>query len=153
MQDTQLAAKTGEVTLERAEKKTAGDYEIAYRVGPAKGLYEFSAGKLEWKEPQEENAHLDVLVTDAADGRQVSGLHVEATLLDRKGARAAANHLPYVWDPQENHYGSNVNVPESGTYMLQVHIYPATFPRTDKERGERYVADTHVQFEDVRIDV
>lgn len=153
MQNTELAVKTGEAARDGAEKKTAGDYQITYRIGPAKGMYEFSAGKLEWKEPQEENAHLDVLVTDAVDGRPLPGLHIVATLLDAKGGQAASNHLPYVWDPQENHYGSNVKVAQSGDYMLQVHVFPATFPRTDKEKGKRFVADVHVQFEGVRIDV
>lgn len=153
MQNTELAVKTGEAAREGAEKKTSGDYEISYRIGPAKGLYEFSAGNLEWKEPQEENAHVDLFVKDSGDGRFIPGLHIVATLLDRKGGRAASNHLPLVWDPEHIHYGSNVKVPESGEYMLQVHVYPATFPRTDKERGKRYIADTHVQFEGVRIDV
>lgn len=153
MQNTELAVKTGEAAAEGTRKKTSGDYEITYRIGPAKGLYEFSAGKLEWKEPEQDNAHLDVIVNDASDGRFIPGLHVVATLLDRKGGRAASNHLPMVWDPQQVHYGSNVKLPESGEYLLQVHVYPATFPRTDKELGKRYVADTHVQFEDVRIEV
>lgn len=153
MQNTELAIKTGEAASKGTEKKTSGDYEVTYRVGPAKGLYEFSAGHLEWKEPQEDNAHLDIIVKDAADGRFIPGLHIVATLLDGKGGRAASNHLPMVWDPEQIHYGSNVKLEQSGQYMLQVHVYPATFPRTDKERGKRYVADTHVQFEDVRIDV
>lgn len=152
MQNTELAIKTGEAAG-GAQKKTSGDYEITYRVGPAKGLYEFSAGKLEWKEPEQDNAHLDVIVKDASDGRFIPGLHIVATLLDSKGGRAASNHLPMVWDPQQIHYGSNVKLPESGEYLLQVHVYPATFPRTDKDQGKRYLADTHVQFEAVRIDV
>jgi uncharacterized protein involved in high-affinity Fe2+ transport len=147
MQNTQLAVKTGE------EKKSGGDYEVSYRIAPAKGMYEFSAGKLEWKEPQEENVHLDVLVHDAQDGRFIPGLHIVATLLDSRGGRAASTHVPFVWDPEQNHYGANVKVPESGAYLLQVHVYPATFNRTDKEQGKRFIADTHVSFENVQIDV
>ena len=64
MQNTELAAKKGETTADGRPKKTSGDYEISYRIEPAKGYYEFSAGKLEWKEPEEENAHLDVFVHD-----------------------------------------------------------------------------------------
>jgi hypothetical protein len=37
--------------------------------------------------------------------------------------------------------------------MLQVHIFPATFNRTDKERGKRFIADAHVSFDNVQIDV
>ena len=153
MQNTQLVAKPGERAPEGLEKKTSGDYEISYRVGPAKGLYEFSAGKLEWKEPSEENVHLDLFVNDAVDGRFLPGLHIVATLLDSKGGQVSSNHLPFVWHPQENHYGSNVKVPQSGEYLLQVHVYPATFVRADKEQGKRFLADVHVSFENVRIDV
>ena len=153
MQNTELESKPGKPAHDETEKMTSGDYDITYRIEPAKGLYEFSAGKLEWKEPSDENAHLDLLVHDARDGRFIPGLHIVATLIDRKGGQAASNHLPFVWHPQENHYGSNVKVPESGEYLLQVHIYPATFVRADKEQGKRFIADVHVSFENVRIDV
>lgn len=154
MQNTELAIKTGEVSTTGGEpKKTAGDYAVSYSVGPAKGMYEFSAGKLEWKEPQDENVHLDVTVHDARDGRFIPGLSINVTLLDGRGGRAAATHLPFVWHPEHDHYGANVKVSESGDYLLQVHIFPATFPRADKEQGQRYVADADVQFEDVRIEI
>jgi hypothetical protein len=143
MQNTELAVKTG----------VSGDYEIAYRVEAAKGLYEFSAGKLEWKEPQDENVHVAVLVKDAQDGRFVSGLHIVATLIDSRGGQVASNHLPFIWDPKESHYGANMKVPQSGDYLLQVHVYPATFVRADKERGKRFVSDVHTSFENVRIAV
>lgn len=153
MQNTELAVKTGEAAPDGTERKTSGDYEISYRVEPAKGLYQFSAGHLEWKEPQEENVHLDVLVRDARDGRFIPGLHLVATLLDSRGGRAASTHLPFVWHPKANHYGANVKVPESGEYLLQVHVYPATFDRAGKEEGQRFLADVHVSFENVRIDI
>ncbi|HEY9181059.1 MAG TPA: iron transporter [Candidatus Baltobacteraceae bacterium] len=153
MQNTELEAKSGKPAHDGTEKMTSGDYDISYRIEPAKGLYEFSAGKLEWKEPSDENVHLDLLVHDARDGRFIPGLHIVATLIDGKGGQAASNHLPFVWHPQENHYGSNVKVPQSGEYLLQVHIYPATFVRADKEQGKRFIADVHVSFENVRIDV
>lgn len=145
--------KSRETARGGAEKKTAGDYEITYHVEAAKGLYEFSAGKLEWEEPRDENVHLDVLVSDAADGRFVPGLHIVATLLDSRGGRAASMHLPFVWHPEQSHYGANVKVPESGEYLLQLHIFPATFHRADEERGRRFAADAHVSFENVRIDL
>jgi hypothetical protein len=153
MQNTELAVRAGQAQLGSTEKKTVGDYEVGYQVGPAIGVYEFSAGKLEWKEPQEENAHLDVFVNDSDDGRFVPALHVVATLLDNRGGQAASNHLPFAWHPEQHHYGSNVKVPQSGDYLLQVHVYPATFVRADKERGRRFVADAHVTFEGVRIEV
>ena len=44
-------------------------------------------------------------------------------------------------------------MPESGEYLLQVHVYPATFIRADKEQGKRYVTDVHLSFENVRVEV
>jgi hypothetical protein len=150
MQNTQLAVKTPSGA---SDKKTAGDYEVSYRIEPAKGFYEFSAGKLEWKQPQEENVHLDMLVNDAADGRFVPGLHLVATLLDSRGGQAASTHLPFMWHPERHHYGANVKISESGDYLLQVHIFPATFHRAGKEEGNRFVADVHLSFENVHVEV
>lgn len=153
MQNTELAVKTGETTMPgRGEKIVTGDYEVSYSVGPAKGLYEFSTGKLEWKEPEDANAHLDVVVKDAKDGRFIPGLHLNATLIDKRGGKAAGTHLPFVWHPERDHYGANVKVPQSGEYTLQVHIFPATFTRADKEAGKRYTVDADVSFENVHID-
>ncbi len=153
MQNTDLTIKTGDAAPGGTEKKTAGDYEVSYRTGPAKGMYEFGGGLLEWKEPKDENVHLDVFVHDALDGRFIPGLNIVATLLDARGGQAASTHVPFVWDPEQNHYGANVKVPASGAYVLQVHVYPATFHRTDKELGRRFVADAHVSFENVAIEV
>lgn len=136
------------------ERKTQGDYTVTYRVSRAEGFYEFADGILEWKEPQENNAHLDVFVYDSRDGRFVPGLNVQATLLDMRGGRAAATHLPFVWDPRENHYGANVTLPAgSARYVLQVHIDPATFVRNGKGEGERYVTGADMTFENVQADV
>lgn len=154
MQNTELIVRTGETPAGAGRpQKTEGDYRFSYRVGPAKGLYEFSAGTLEWIEPKDENVHLDVFVHDARDGRFVPGLSMNVTLLDAKGGRAASTHLPFVWDPQEHHYGANVKVEQSGAYVLQIHVFPATFARAGKEEGTRYVADVDAQFENVRIDL
>lgn len=154
MERTQLAAHPGEATGPRGEEqKTAGDFSISYRTGPAEGFYEFSDGMLEWKEPQDQNVHLDVLVCDARDGRMIPGLNVQGALLDMRGGRAAAAHLPFVWHPQQNHYGANVKIPKGGRYVLQVHVDPATFVRRGKEEGKRYVTGADVTFEDVQIEI
>lgn len=151
MERTSLIPQPGERTESGGnERKTQGDYTVTYSVSRAEGFYEFSDGMLEWKEPQEENAHLDVYVYDSQSGRFVPGLNVQATLLDMRGGRAAATHLPFVWDPRENHYGANVKLPDGGArYVLQVHIDPATFARAGKEEGKRYVTGADMTFENV----
>lgn len=155
MERTSLITQPGERgEVGGNERKTSGDYTITYSVSRAEGCYEFSDGILEWKEPQGENAHLDVYVYDSRDGRFVPGLNVQATLLDMRGGRAAAAHLPFVWHPRENHYGANVNLPEGGgRYVLQVHIDPATFVRRGKEEGNRYVTGADATFENVRVEL
>ncbi len=155
MERTSLITQSGERDGAGAnERKTAGDFTIAYSTSRPEGSYEFSDGILEWKEPQDENAHLDVYVYDSQDGRFVPGLNVQATLLDMRGGRAAATHLPFVWHPREHHYGANVKLPDGGgRYVLQVHIDPATFVRRGKEEGKRYVTGADATFENVRIEI
>lgn len=155
MERTSLITQPGERgEVGGNERKTLGDYTITYSTSRAEGFYEFSDGMLEWKEPQDENAHLDVYVYDSRDGRFVPGLNVQATLLDMRGGRAAATHLPFAWDPRESRYGANVKLPEgAGRYVLQVHVDPATFVRCDKEEGKRYVTGADVTFENVRVEL
>ena len=154
MERTSLIPQPGDREPGGNERKTQGDYTITYRVSPAEGFYEFSDGILTWKEPQDQNAHLDVFIYDSRDGRFVPGLNVQATLLDMRGGRAAAAHLPFAWDPHEHRYGANVKLPEgSGRYVLQVHVDPATFVRCGKSEGQRYVTGADMTFENVRADL
>lgn len=138
---TQLAIKTTH----------SGDYGIEYEIEAPHGFYEFSAGKLEWKEPQEENAHICVVVKDAQSGDPLPGLTIDTTLLDRRGGRAASATLTYLWDTVHPHYGANVKVPPEDGYLLQIHVFPPTFSRFDKERGKRFAGGADVQFEGIAI--
>lgn len=56
-----------------------------YAVGEANGMYHLMNGKLQWEEPQDENAHFEVAVRDGADGRFIPQLTVYATLVDSEG--------------------------------------------------------------------
>ena len=69
-----------------------GDYLIGYAVEDAEGLYHMRGNTLEWVEPQDENAHVEIVVRNAVDGRFVPNLTVYATLIDRAGTRG--RHAP-----------------------------------------------------------
>ncbi len=131
----------------------AGDYEIGYAVEHAEGMYTFnSAGELEWHNPDQENAHIEVVVRDAADGRFIPALTVEATLIDSQGQEVGTHQQPFLWHPWLYHYGRNWQVPGSGEYTLRIRVAAPDFPRHDKTNGKRYAAPVEVVFNKVHID-
>ena len=108
---------------------------------------------LVWSEPEEgrENAHVEVVVADRADGRFVPELDVTAEIVDERGRTLGRKHLPFLWHPFLYHYGHNWHVPEHGTYQVKVHIEAPTFFRHDPVNGRRYGAPVDVVFEGVHI--
>jgi hypothetical protein len=63
--------------------RRAGDYLVAFVQENAEGMYELADGRLVWREaPEEANAHLEIAVADAADGRFVPALDITVTLIE-----------------------------------------------------------------------
>lgn len=158
----QLARAQGEA-LERALKemtqheahgaeKRAGEYLVGYAVEKAEGLYVLRNGRLQWQEPTDENAHVEVVVRDGADGRYIPGLIVHATLIDQRGTEIGTNRQEFYWHPWLYHYGRNWHVPGDGDYTLRVHIDPPTFARHDKINGKRFAEPVEVEFKDAKIE-
>lgn len=130
----------------------AGDYLIGYEVEEAEGMYVPDGNGLRWSEPQHENAHLEIVVRDADDGRFIPGLKVHATLL--KGDKEIGSHeLPFLWHPWLFHYGRNLQVPREGIYSLRLHIDAPRFPRHDKVNGNRYAQPVDVRFDNVKVEI
>lgn len=127
--------------------RAAGEYEVAIAVEEAEGMYHLEDGELVWRNPGEENAHVEVAVRDAADGRFVPRLEVEVALYDPDGAHLGRHRQPFVWHPWLYHYGRNWTVPRKGRYRVHVHIDPPAFHRHDHENGRRYAKDVDVDFE------
>lgn len=158
----QMAREQG-LALERALKhmteeeaddggeKRAGDYLVGFAVEAAEGMYEMRDGTLEWKEPEDENVHVEVSVRDAADGRFIPALAVHATLIDPQGNELGTNRQPFLWHPWLYHYGRNWAVPGDGDYTLRVRIEAPTFGRHDKINGKRFQEDVEVEFTGVKI--
>lgn len=145
-----LKYMTGEEAHDGGEKP-AGDYLVGYAVEEAEGMYEMRDGTLEWKAPQEENVHVEVSVRDAADGRFIPALTVEATLVAADGTEVGTHRQPYLWHPWLYHYGRNWTVPGDGEYTLRVRIEAPNFPRHDKINGLRYRGEVEVEFTGVKI--
>jgi uncharacterized protein involved in high-affinity Fe2+ transport len=139
-------AHTGAMTV-------AGDVQVAIAQEEAEGMYHLrDDGDLEWVEPDEDdNCHLEVAVSDAADGRFVPQLDVEATLVHASGEEVGPVEVPYVWHPGLHHYGVNLSIPDDGTYTVKVHVEPPTFHRHDETNGDRYGEAVDVAFEDVDV--
>lgn len=129
-----------------------GDFVVGYAVEEAEGMYRPDGdGDLEWVEPAGENCHLEVAVSDVADGRFVPGLDVTATLTAEGGEEVGPVELPFLWHPGLYHYGSNLTVPGDGTYELRVRIEPPSFGRHDEKNGNRYAEPTEVVFDAIEI--
>lgn len=62
-------------------KQHAGEYIVGYAVEDAEGMYRYRNGQLDWQNPDGENAHVEITVCDAADGRFVPAVKVMAALI------------------------------------------------------------------------
>lgn len=134
------------------DKQRTGDYIVGFGQERAEGMYMLKGeGQLEWTEPEDENCHLEVSVSDAADGRFVPYLKVYASLSAEDGQTVSATEIPFVWHPGVYHYGRNLKVPGAGRYTLKIRIEPPTFMRHDEVNGKRYAETVEVTFQDVTI--
>lgn len=131
----------------------AGDYEIGIAVEEAEGMWtRADGGQLEWQNPADENAHVEVCVRDGADGRFVPELDVTVTLVDPDGHEVGTHRQPFLWHPWLYHYGRNWAVPREGEYTIRVRVEPPRFMRHDHENGRRYAEPVEVRFDDVAIE-
>jgi hypothetical protein len=157
-----LAKEEGEVygkavthmttVVAHGEEKRAGEYIIGYAVEKAEGMYYRLDGNLEWREPAQENARIEVVVRDAADGRFLPGLTVHAALQDAQGNSAGLRRLPFLWHPSLFHYGTDWTVPGEGEYTLRVYVDVPDFPRHDRVNGKRYADPVQAEFTGVKIE-
>ncbi len=145
-----LRHMTGEVAEDGGEQR-AGDYLIGYAVEEAEGMYEWSDGELRWREPGEDNLHVEIAVCDGADGRFVPGLSVTATLVAPDGSVVGTYEHPLLWHPMIYHYGRNWQVPGDGEYTLRVHVEPPSFMRHDEINGRRFTEPVDVEFAGVTV--
>ncbi len=129
----------------------SGEYLVAYAVEEAEGMYVSKGHTLEWAKPDKENAHIEVAVRDAADGRFIPGLKVEVTVIDGDGNEMGPHELPLLWHPYLYHYGRNWTLPEDGRYTLKVRFDAPTFARHDEKNGYRFLEGAEVVFENVKV--
>jgi hypothetical protein len=146
-----LKHMTDEIAHDGGETQV-GEYLIAYAVEEAEGMYEPGLdGKLEWVEPGEHNADVEIAVRDAADGRPIPSLKIMATLTAPDGSDAGTHELPLFWHPYLYHYGRNWKVPGDGVYKLHVKFDAPTFMRHDKKNGNRFAEGCEVTLDAVNI--
>lgn len=133
-------------------RKEIGDYIVAFAQERAEGMYHLkSEGRLEWREPDDENCHLEVSVSDAADHRFIPYLEIEATLTPADGKPVGPFKVPFVWHPGLYHYGTNIKVPGDNKYDLHIKIAPPAFMRHDEVNGRRYADAVETKFSQVQI--
>jgi hypothetical protein len=129
-----------------AQRQRAGDVEIAVVVENAEGMWMRHGDELRWENPRDENAHVEVAVRDAVDGRFIPGLSVSVTLTAPDGREVGTYTQPFLWHPWLYHYGQNWIVPGEGEYRVRVKIAPPDFMRHDYENGNRYAAPIEAEF-------
>jgi hypothetical protein len=132
--------------------RRAGDYEIGVAVEEAEGVWAPEGGELRWRNPEQENCHVEVCVRDGADGRFVPGLTVTVTLVDPDGNEVGTHEQPFLWHPWLYHYGRNWTVPEAGEYRVRVRVEAPGFMRHDHENGRRFLEPVEVEFEGIEIE-
>lgn len=132
-------------------EKLAGDYLVGYAIEKPEGMYEVQGGELVWREPGDNNIHIEISVRDGADGRFVPALDVELTVLDADGDAVGTHRQPFLWHPWLYHYGRNWQLPGDGEYTFKIHIGIPDFPRHDEKNGRRYTEPVEVEFRDVPI--
>jgi Fe2+ transport protein len=152
-QGTALGAAVHEMTDREAHGRRlrAGEYTVVVAVEDAEGLYLMEGGHLKWTEPSTENAHFEIAVLDAADGRFIPNLDVTATVVDSHGVEIGTYRQPFLWHPWLYHYGRNWTLPNDGEYTIRVHVDTPDFPRHDKVNGCRYTEPIDVEFSNVHI--
>ena len=134
------------------EQTEVGDLLVGYAVEEAEGMYRLVDGNLEWQNPSDENAHIEIVVRDARDGRFVPGLEVTVTVRSEDGTEIGSHRQPFLWHPWLYHYGRNWILPKDGTYSLEVHVEAADFMRHDKTNGARFGEAVDVEFSAVEIE-
>jgi hypothetical protein len=125
----------------------AGDLVVSLVAEKAEGLYMLQNGQLQWTEPGENNAHLEVAPRDAGDGRFVPGLNITLALRAPDGTEVGEEDMPLVWHPWLFHYGKNWTVPADGTYHATVMIQPFSGDRHDRDNGQRYAEPVQAEFD------
>ena len=145
-----LEHMTQEVADDGGEQQ-AGEYLIGYAIEEAEGMYAMQDGELAWQNPGSANAHVEITVRDAADGRFVPGLDVRATLITPDGEELGPFPQELVWHPMLYHYARNWELPQDGSYTLRVHVEPPTFMRHDEVNGRRFTAPATAEFTGVSI--
>jgi hypothetical protein len=146
-----LRHMTDEIAHDGREVQS-GEYLVAFAVEEAEGMWVPKGGDLEWVEPEDENAHIEVAVRDAADGRLIPGLKIEATVIDGDGQEIGTQELPLLWHPYLYHYGKNWTLPADGSYTLKVRFDAPAFARHDEKNGRRFLKGAEVTFDNVKIE-
>ena len=135
----------------RGEEVAVGDFLIGYAVNLARGMYVLDGDTLRWRKPGKENAHIEVSVRDAADGRFVPGLNVEVAVERLDGTEVGTHVHPFVWHPWMHHYGRNWILPHDGHYTLRIRVDVPDFPRHDRINGQRFLEAVEAIFRHVLI--
>lgn len=147
--DAMSARATG-----RGAQQRSGDYEITLAASRAKPFWSMRRGELHFDalSPDDtSNAHLDIVVREAATGRVMSGLDVRTTILDSRHREIGTYSAGFMWHPWLLHNGVNVRVPSTGRYTVRIRANAPEFRRYGSMAGRRFTRPLDAEFTNVRI--
>lgn len=130
---------------------SAGEYKVAYVIEPAMGWRGGVAGA-EAHAADSDAVNVGIVVRDGADGRNVPGLTVHASVVDENGRELHSGAMPYGWMPVINRYADEFALPRGGRFTLRVRIEPPRYRRHDPVNGDRYADSTIAEFTNVTLD-
>jgi len=138
----------------RGTQQRSGDYEVTLTTTRAKPCWSVRHGELHFdalSASDTSNAHLDIVVREAATGRVMSGLDVRTTILDSRRREIGTYSAGFMWHPWLLHNGVNVRVPGTGRYTIRLHANAPEFRRYGSMAGRRFTRALDAEFTNVRI--
>lgn len=154
MVDRPLAEELRSTGVSGSETRK-GDYKVAVVVQrQAQGYWNVQDGKLSYIAPDTSvgpTAHIDVSIRDAATGRLVPALNVDATILNSRRKEIDTYAMPFMWHPWMNHYGLNVAVPGNGRYAIRVRADAPAFRRYGSTALRKFNKPVDVEVRGVRF--
>lgn len=134
-------------------EKEVGDYIISLASEEAEGTYQLTDGKLKWQVPEKKlNSHLEIVVRDKKDKRFIPNLKIKGKVYSEKGDLIAEKDFPFLWHPFLYHYGAMLEIPESGTYTVEVNFPAPEFLRHDEIKGKRFEKGVNEKIGSIKLE-
>jgi hypothetical protein len=115
-------------------------------------MYEWADGGLVWRDPGEENLHVEVAVRDAGDGRFVLGARLWLPLSTRGVTRWEPTRAASALALYDLPLCAQLGRPIRREVHAPVRVEPPTFMRHDEVNDRRFVETVEIEFQNVQVE-